>query len=80
MISPTTEALGIISVTMMVVSYALEKRGNIFIAIFAVGCALAAFYAYLLGSYPFLFAEGIWSVIAFRRFYTEMKKKSMSTS
>lgn len=51
----------------MVASYALEKRGPGFIAVFAFGCALAALYAYLIGSYPFLVAEGLWCLIALKR-------------
>ena len=62
-----TEALGIAAIMIMVTSYALEKRAPIFIAIFAAGCALAALYAFLIGSYPFLIAEGVWSAIAVRR-------------
>ena len=42
------EALGIIAIVTMVASYALERRGAVFIAIFAAGCALAAVYAYLI--------------------------------
>lgn len=67
MSTTAVEALGIAAVTIMVTSYALEKRAPVFIAIFSGGCALAAFYAYLLGSWPFVVAEGIWAVIAFRR-------------
>ena len=62
-----TEALGIFAIATMVASYALEKRHPVFIAIFAAGCVLAAIYAYLIGSTPFLIAEGIWSIVAFRR-------------
>ena len=62
-----TEVLGIVAIIIMVASYALEKRAPVFIAIFALGCAMAAFYALLIGSYPFLIAESIWAVIAFRR-------------
>lgn len=61
------EALGVVAVVIMVASYALEKRDPIYIAIFSVGCAMAATYAFLLGSIPFLAAEGIWAVIAFQR-------------
>lgn len=61
------ETLGIIAITIMVTSYALEKRGPFYVAAFALGCALAAVYAYFLRSYPFLIAETIWAVIAFRR-------------
>ena len=46
---------------------ALEDRHPHFVASFAVGCALAAVYALLISSYPFLIAESIWCVIAFAR-------------
>ncbi len=61
------EALGIVAVVTMVISYALEARHPSFIAIFAGGCALAAAYALLIESYPFLIAEAIWAIVAFRR-------------
>ena len=67
--SPLVEVLGIVAIVTMVASYAFEKRGTFFIAAFAAGCALAAVYAYLIDSYPFLIAEGIWAVIAARRWY-----------
>ncbi len=63
------ETLGIVAIVIMVGSYALEKRGPVFIASFAVGCALAASYAFLIGSYPFLIAEGLWAIIAARRWW-----------
>lgn len=64
------EALGIFAVATMVISYALEERNPAFIAMFAAGCALASVYAFLIQSYPFLIAEGVWSIIAFRRWNT----------
>lgn len=63
------ETLGIVAIVVMVGSYALESRSSIFIATFAIGCAMAAFYAWLIGSVPFLIAEGIWALIAARRWY-----------
>ena len=63
----TIEIFGIVAIIIMVTSYALEDKSHIFVAIFAVGCACAALYAFLIKSYPFLFAEGIWAVIAFKR-------------
>ncbi|MFT6658817.1 MAG: hypothetical protein ACJAZW_001982 [Maritalea sp.] len=63
------DLLGIVAVTTMVLSYALERKHSLFILIFAVACATAAFYAYLIGSIPFLVAEGIWSIIAFHRYW-----------
>ena len=61
------EILGITAVIIMVTSYALENISPVFIAIFSFGCVLAAIYALLLGSIPFLIAEGVWAIIAFRR-------------
>ena len=66
-VPPPVEILGIVAIATMVACYALERRSTFFIAAFAVGCALAAVYAYLIGSYPFLIAEGIWAVVAARR-------------
>ncbi len=68
-IVPGIEALGLIAISIMVASYALEHVHHLLIVVFAMGCVLAAFYAYLIGSYPFLIAEGIWAVIAFRRWW-----------
>ena len=67
------ETLGIIAITIMVTSYALEKRAPFYIAAFALGCALAAVYAYFIRSYPFLVAESIWAVIAFLRWRATLK-------
>ncbi len=61
------ETLGVVAVFAMVTSYALEPRHPVYIAIFSGACAIAALYAYLIGSYPFVVAEGVWSVIAARR-------------
>ncbi|MEM6462142.1 MAG: hypothetical protein AAF724_09525 [Pseudomonadota bacterium] len=61
------ESLGLVAIIIMVGSYALEDRSSLFVATFSFGCALAAFYALLIGSYPFLIAESVWAVIAFRR-------------
>jgi len=66
---PAVELLGIVAVTIMVSSYALEHRSPFFIALFAAGCGLAAGYAYLIESIPFLIAESIWALVALRRWY-----------
>lgn len=65
------EFLGLSAVVAMVVSYALEDRNTVFILIFAISCAVAAFYAFLITSYPFMIAEGVWALIAFRRWFTK---------
>ena len=61
------EVIGLVAIIVMVVSYTLEKRHTVFIATFAAGCALAALYAFLIGSLPFLIAEGLWSAVATKR-------------
>lgn len=71
-----TEALGIVAITIMVGSYALEKKSPTFILSFAVGCALAALYAFLIKSYPFLVAEGLWAIIAARRWISTINTEA----
>jgi len=78
--APAVETLGIVAITIMVTSYALEQRGPFYIAAFAIGCALAAVYAYLLGSYPFLIAEAIWAAIAARRWQAAIKTSGNANS
>ena len=73
----TVEALGVIAITIMVASYALEARHHLFIAAFASGCALACVYAWLIGSWPFMVAEGIWAVIALRRWLRADKSRAL---
>lgn len=63
------EYLGLVAVIIMVGAYAHEERHPLFILLFAGGCALASFYAFLIGSIPFLIAEGIWAVIALVRWW-----------
>ncbi|HKC11678.1 MAG TPA: hypothetical protein VKI41_06435 [Vicinamibacteria bacterium] len=58
---------GLVAVTAMLVTYALEKRSHWFILAFAASCALASAYGFLQGSWPFGVIEAIWSVVAFRR-------------
>lgn len=64
---------GIVAISIMVVSYTLEKYNPVFILIFAIGCGLAALYAYFLKSYPFLIAESLWALIALYRWRNESK-------
>ena len=59
---------GLAAVTFMMVMYALERRGRIFIACFALGCLLSSAYGFLAGAWPFGVVEAIWSVLAMRRY------------
>ncbi len=64
--SPLT-LFGLFAVTAMLVSYALENRSPWFILLFAVSCALGSVYGFLQGAWPFGLVEGVWSVVAIRR-------------
>jgi len=74
------ELLGLLAVCSMVVCYALEDRGPSFTLAFAISCTAAAFYAFLIGSYPFMFAEGVWAVIAFRKWRARNAKGNTNLS
>lgn len=60
-------AFGIVALTFMMLMYALESRGRIFILAFASGCALSSAYGFLSGAWPFGVVEAVWTVIALRR-------------
>ena len=59
---------GICAVTFMMVMYALEPMGSVFVLLFAIGCALSSAYGFLSGAWPFGVVEGIWCAIALRRY------------
>ena len=59
---------GVAALTFMMLMYALEHRGRGFVAAFALGCALSSVYGFLSGAWPFGVVEGIWSIIAIRRY------------
>jgi hypothetical protein len=59
---------GVCAVTFMMVMYALEARGRVFVLLFALGCLLSSAYGFLSGAWPFGVVELIWSGIALRRY------------
>jgi hypothetical protein len=59
---------GLFAVSAMLVTYALEHRSPWFVLAFAVACALASAYGFLQGAWPFGVVEGVWTVVALRRF------------
>jgi hypothetical protein len=58
---------GVFALTFMMAMYALERRGVGFVLAFAVGCAFSSAYGFASGAWPFGAVEGIWTVIALRR-------------
>jgi len=63
-------AFGLFAVTAMLICYALEDRGLIFILAFAGACALGSIYGFMQGAWPFGAVEAVWAVIAVRRWWT----------
>ena len=49
---------GLFAVTAMLVCYALEDRGHLFILAFAAACAMGSVYGFLQGAWPFGIVEG----------------------
>jgi len=62
---------GLLAVTAMLITYALEKRSHWYILGFAGSCVLGSIYGFLQGAWPFGLVEGIWAVVAVRRWWNE---------
>ncbi|MBO0728843.1 MAG: hypothetical protein J2P57_06260 [Acidimicrobiaceae bacterium] len=60
---------GVCALTFMMVMYALESRSRHFIGAFAAGCALSSAYGFLSGAWPFGVVEGVWALVALRRYF-----------
>jgi len=65
---------GLFAVTAMVVTYALENRSHWFVLGFAFSCVLGSIYGFLQGAWPFGLVEGIWSVIAIRKWWLRSRE------
>ena len=59
---------GVCALTFMMLMYAVERRAARFVLLFALGCALSSTYGFLSGAWPFGVVEGIWTLIALRRY------------
>ena len=64
------EFFGLLAVTSMVTTYALERRGRVYVLAFAISCAAASLYAVLIRSWHFAGVEAVWALIALRRWRT----------
>ena len=60
--------LGVVALGFMMSMYALERRGRLYVAGFAVGCALSSGYGFWSGAWPFGAVEAVWTIVAWRRF------------
>ena len=55
---------GLLAVTAMLVTYALEDRSHWFILAFTGACLLGSAYGFLQGAWPFGVLEAIWAGVA----------------
>jgi len=58
---------GAAAVSLMLVSYALERRSAWWVFVFACACAASSLYGFRAGTWPFGIVEGVWAVVALRR-------------
>ena len=69
---------GLFAAGSMLTTYALEKRSTWYIFAFAIACALGSVYGFLQGAWPFGLLEGVWCLVAFRRWWQESRAKGVS--
>jgi hypothetical protein len=67
-------SFGLVAVTAMLVTYALEERSPHFILAFAAACGLGSIYGFLQGAWPFGLVEAVWSGVALRRWIRAAKR------
>jgi hypothetical protein len=60
---------GVMTVTAMLICYALEHRSPSFVLAFAGACAAGSLYGFLQGAWPFGIVEAIWAIVALRRWW-----------
>jgi len=57
------------AVSSMLLSYALEDRAATWVLVFALACAASSLYGWLAGTWPFGVVEGVWALVAVRRWW-----------
>jgi presenilin-like A22 family membrane protease len=67
---------GLLSLSAMLLFYALEHRSHWFVLAFAGGCVAASIYGFLQGAWPFGVVELIWAAVAIRRWQTLIQASS----
>ncbi|MGI8857168.1 MAG: hypothetical protein ACR2JW_15595 [Thermomicrobiales bacterium] len=70
----TLTLFGAAAVSAMLVAYALERRSAWWVLVFAVACALSSLYGFLAGTWPFGVVEGVWALVALRRWQTRRER------
>lgn len=58
---------GLIAVTSMLIFYSVEEFAPFFSLCFAASCFMGSTYGFLQGAWPFGLIEGIWGIVAVRK-------------
>ncbi|HEX7761409.1 MAG TPA: hypothetical protein VF459_18025 [Caulobacteraceae bacterium] len=66
---------GLFAVTAMLICYALEARSPWWTLAFAGSCVFGSAYGFLQGAWPFGLVEGVWAVVATRRWWVHSKER-----
>jgi hypothetical protein len=66
-------AFGLFAVSAMLVCYAFDARSHWWTLGFAFACALGSIYGFLQGAWPFGVVEGVWCLVAVRRWRVREK-------
>ena len=66
-------AYGALSVTAMLVFYALEARSGWFVLAFAGACLASSAYGFVQGAWPFGVVEAVWCLVALRRWFMRQR-------
>ena len=69
---------GSIAVTIMFLTYWLENRSKWMVLLFAVGSALTSAYSGLAEVYPITVIEGLWTLVALRRFTQRYRDEALA--
>jgi hypothetical protein len=67
----TLTIFGAGAVTIMLIAYTFEQRSVWWILVFAIACAASSLYGWLAGTWPFGVVEGIWAIVALRRWWRQ---------
>jgi hypothetical protein len=67
---------GLFAVTAMLVCYSFESHSRWFILAFAASCLLGSTYGFLQGAWPFGLVEGVWTVVAARKWWISRSSES----
>ncbi len=68
-------AFGASAVTVMLLSYALERRAVGWVFVFALACAASSAYGWLAGAWPFGVVESVWALVAARRGFLRLREE-----